>query len=72
MQVQLQIEEKRPEFRRNRDLYHKARNDYTQAIRKQFFCVTDVHGIEKLIPREFLCVLGIHRDILWKRLNYTK
>ena len=33
----------------------------TQIIRKQFFCVTDVCVIGKLIPREFFCVIGIYR-----------
>ena len=28
----------------------------TQIIRKQFFCVTDVHVIGKLIPRQLMCV----------------
>ena len=29
----------------------------TQVIRKQFFCVTDVHVIGKLIPRQLMCVI---------------
>ena len=29
----------------------------TQIIRKQFFCVTDVRAIGKLIPREFFGVI---------------
>ena len=33
----------------------------TQIIRKQFFCVTDVCVIGKLIPREFFCVIGVYR-----------
>ena len=33
----------------------------TQIIRKQFFCVTDVCAIGKLIPREFFCVIGVYR-----------
>ena len=32
----------------------------TQIIRKQFFCVTDVRVIGKLIPREFFCVIGVY------------
>ena len=30
----------------------------TQIIRKQFFCVTDVCVIGKLIPRQLMCVIG--------------
>ena len=30
----------------------------TQIIRKQFLCVTDVCVIEKLIPRQLMCVIG--------------
>ena len=30
----------------------------TQMIRKQFFCVTNVCAIRKLIPRQIMCVVG--------------
>ena len=30
----------------------------TQIIRKQFFCVTNVRAIGKLIPRQLICVIG--------------
>ena len=33
----------------------------TQIIRNQFFCVTDVCVIGKLIPREFFCVIGVYK-----------
>ena len=29
----------------------------TQIIQKQFFCVTDVRVIGKLIPKQLLCVI---------------
>ena len=28
----------------------------TQIIRKQFFCVTDVHVIATLFPKQLICV----------------
>ena len=36
----------------------------TQMIRKYFFCVTDMGAIAKLIPREFLCIIRVHRKYL--------
>ena len=33
----------------------------TQTIWKQFSCVTDVRVIGQIIPREFLCAIGVHR-----------
>ena len=36
----------------------------TQIIRKQFFCVTDVCVIGKLIPRKLFCVIGVYRKYL--------
>ena len=45
----------------------------TQMIRKRFFCVTDVHVIWKLIPRQFMCVIGAFTEsTLWRRPNKTK
>ena len=36
----------------------------TQIIRKRVFRVTDVRAIGRLIPREFLCVIGVYREYL--------
>ena len=47
-----------------RPVYYEARNDYTDDW-KTTLCVTDVVAIGgKLVPREFLCVTGIHRKHL--------
>ena len=45
----------------------------TQIIQKQFFCVTDVCAIGKVIPRQLMCVVGTCTEsTLWRRPNYTK
>ena len=36
----------------------------TSQTWKLFFCATDVRAIGKQIPREFLCVTGVHRKYL--------
>ena len=40
----------------------------TQIIRKPFFCVADVHVIGKLIPRQFMCVIGAFTESSTKQL----
>ena len=40
--------------------YYETQNDYTNNS-ETTLCVTDVREIGKLIPREFLCVIGVHR-----------
>ena len=42
---------------------YEAQNDYT-IIRKPLLCVTDMRAIGKLLPREFLCVIGVHTKYL--------
>ena len=44
----------------------------TQIIQKQFFCVTDVCVIGKLIPRQLMCNWHVHRKYLVKAPDYTK
>ena len=39
----------------------------TQIIRKQFFCVTNVRVIGKLIPKQLICVIGTFTEsTLWR------
>ena len=50
----------------------------TQTVRKQLFCETDVRAIGKFIPRELLCVIGVHRTYLmeshvrWGQIWFSK
>ena len=44
----------------------------TQMLRKHFFCVTDVHAIRKLIPRQFLCIIGPHRKYVMEAPKLDK
>ena len=44
----------------------------TQIIRKQFFCVTDVCAIGKLIPRQLMCVIGAFTENTFKGAPITQ
>ena len=44
----------------------------TQIIRKQFFCVTDVRVIGKLIPGQSMCNWRVRTKYPIKAPNYTK
>ena len=46
----------------------------TQIIRKQFFCVTDVCVIAKVIPRQLMCVIGAFTEIAFigARITHKK
>ena len=42
-------------------IYYEAWNDDTENSETILLCKKDVRAIGKLIPREFLCVISVHR-----------
>ena len=44
----------------------------TQIIRKQFFGVTDVRVIGKLIPRQLMCVIGAFTESTYEGARVTQ
>ena len=50
----------------HRCLFYSQLKMITRIILKLFFSATDVCVIGKLIPRDFLCVIGIHRIGRWR------
>ena len=44
----------------------------TKIIQKHFSCVTDVRVLATSIPREFLCVIGVHRKYLMETSELHK
>ena len=47
-------------------------NTITKIIQKQFFCVTDVRAIRKLVPRELWCVIGAFTEVPYGGARITQ